>query len=956
MGLMRLVRSRRGRASAFVLSGACALCAATASGAAAEEPTPLWTRCEGAVAGDLTCNKPTGVASAPASAPQGGDVYAVDQGNSRIVEYTPWGDPVGSFGETGSGKGQFAANSLQGIAIDSSGELYVADRRYHRVQKFDPEGSFVYMIGGEVNKTAVDEARPEAEQNLCPAPGHPADECQAGTTGTGAGQFAIQPRGSFVAIGGSDRLYVGDMGRIEVFNPDGSYREELSGGPLEGKAVQALASEKSGNLFVSFAENIFGELFEEEKGVLKLSGAGAQLCTAEVADPRALAADAAGNLYAVDGESVRKFKAVGCAGEMAEVEDGEFPFFPEGLEASSGIALGSACFAKPTKEDDLYLSNGLSNGHVSGHFFLRTFGPQPNRTAPSSCERPQRTPQILAQYALSAGERESVVRAQINPRFWLNTTYWVQYGTAACLGPAGAEDWSAPCVSERPVPPGAPLGGSGADEVVRTQGVFLGGLLPGTEYRYRFAAQSRTDAEGMEVNEHGGPVFGAGAGEGEEGSTGVFRTAAPLPAISDSCPNSELRSGPAARLPDCRAYEMVSPVDKDASNIRPGSKLLNSQPVARNQSSLTGDKLTYTAERRFGDAVSQPAAPQYIATRGLGGWSNHGISPPRGVLGGGGLYPDNEFKAFSADLCEGWLVSDPTTAPPLAPGGIEEGQNLYRRTNCGGEGYRTLGPNDSESMILEGTSADGEEAVFLRDNRLYAAGGEGEERAVCLLANGSAAPFGCAAGTALRSFRAYETNMLGALSADGSRLYWTATEQGPGPIYLRENPGAPESAGKDGEGNCVPEAGKGCTVAVSGAVPDGEEATFWAASADGARAIYRTGQLGNIGGGHSGDLYEFEAASGDSKLIAHKVWGLLGASADARRIYLVSDEVCGGENKEGRSPVEGQPNLYLYEAGESCGTGQFSFVATLAGADASANPFGGVRFATTRSRSATPPG
>jgi sugar lactone lactonase YvrE len=61
-------------------------------------------------------------------------------GNARILEYTPGGKRVKSWGSAGTGPGQF--NIPHGIAYQGN-TLYVADRGNSRVQRFDLDGRYL---------------------------------------------------------------------------------------------------------------------------------------------------------------------------------------------------------------------------------------------------------------------------------------------------------------------------------------------------------------------------------------------------------------------------------------------------------------------------------------------------------------------------------------------------------------------------------------------------------------------------------------------------------------------------------------------------------------------------------------------------------------------------------------------------------------------------------------------
>ncbi len=63
------------------------------------------------------------------------EIYVSDgYGNSRVHKYSPDGKLLMSWGEPGTGEGEF--NIVHNICCDADGWVYVADRENHRVQVF----------------------------------------------------------------------------------------------------------------------------------------------------------------------------------------------------------------------------------------------------------------------------------------------------------------------------------------------------------------------------------------------------------------------------------------------------------------------------------------------------------------------------------------------------------------------------------------------------------------------------------------------------------------------------------------------------------------------------------------------------------------------------------------------------------------------------------------------------
>ena len=78
-----------------------------------------------------------------------GNIYITDgYVNSRVAKYDKNGDWVKSWGEPGTGPGQF--RTPHAIAIDKNDNVYVGDRGNQRIQVFDTDGKFLRMFKIEI--------------------------------------------------------------------------------------------------------------------------------------------------------------------------------------------------------------------------------------------------------------------------------------------------------------------------------------------------------------------------------------------------------------------------------------------------------------------------------------------------------------------------------------------------------------------------------------------------------------------------------------------------------------------------------------------------------------------------------------------------------------------------------------------------------------------------------------
>jgi hypothetical protein len=379
----------------------------------------------------------------------------------------------------------------------------------------------------------------------------------------------------------------------------------------------------------------------------------------------------------------------------------------------------------------------------------------------------------------------------------------------------------------------------------------------------------------------------------------------------------------AVPLPDGRVYEAVSPLGtgQEAEVYGPEASV----------GDIGGayDEHGIWAARPFevagdGEAVVYAGEPpsvggdpgygfsqgnEFLARRSAaGGWTSTDLQIPGGRL---------EYKAFSSELSVGIFQKEEGTAEgvgvlfshPTASGSGDEDSPLYE------DGERPSGLLELYAGANSGTSTVSAASHLLFESAsevlaqhrlkqfLYDSVG-GHSYPVNVLPGGELEPNARFGSTeSVKEPGVLESNFSHVISADGTRIFWTAAEpieneggtvtgERPKAIYVREDDTSPDAR----------------TVQVDGAVGGG--GLYWTASADGSKVFFT-----------KGDLYEYDVESGLTTDLTPgvEVQGVLGASEDGEYIYYVDSAY----------------RLYVWHGGAS------TFIATLSPQDGKGvDPFG----------------
>ena len=316
---------------------------------------------DGGPAGDADIYNPRGV-----TVDSAGNLYIADTSNHRIrrvdsegVITTIAGDGTRGFGGDGGPATQAQLRNPEDVAVDSAGNLYIADTSNHRIRRVDSEGVITTIAGSGESGFDGD--------------GGPAVEAWLGG-----------PSG--VAVDGTGNLYIADRLNHRVRKVDSAgiittiagWGESVYNFTTGGDGVPAtqatlgspagLAVDGAGNLYIAdwgdhrvrkvdsagIITTIAGSIEGNPWG---FSGDGGPAVEARLDGPSGVAVDGTGNLYIADTENnrIRRVNAAGVittiAG-MGDIGDGG-PAVEAWLDGPSGVAVDET--------GDLYIADRANN-------------------------------------------------------------------------------------------------------------------------------------------------------------------------------------------------------------------------------------------------------------------------------------------------------------------------------------------------------------------------------------------------------------------------------------------------------------------------------------------------------------------------------------------------------------------------------------------------------------------
>jgi sugar lactone lactonase YvrE len=309
--------------------------------------------CRGGFSGDggnalnAELNNPQGIALDAA-----GNLYIADQGNQRIRLVTPSGI-ISTF--AGNGKAGYSGddvpaigtelNNPQGVVVDPSGNVYIADSGNYRIRLVNLAGTITTFAGTGAPGSLGDGSPAALATFTSPTSLTLDSKGDLYITDTGANVVRmVNPSGTIVHIAGTGS---------PAFSGDGQLAVSAALNDPQGLALDA-----AGNLYIADRGNYRVRVVEvggtittyAGNGVFGYSGDNGQATSAELLSPFGVATDYSGDLYIADQIGVvRMVNSTGTITTVAGNASASLPFSGDGgpaalaeLATPWGIAFDSS--------------------------------------------------------------------------------------------------------------------------------------------------------------------------------------------------------------------------------------------------------------------------------------------------------------------------------------------------------------------------------------------------------------------------------------------------------------------------------------------------------------------------------------------------------------------------------------------------------------------------------------
>ncbi len=451
----------------------------------------------------------------------------------------------------------------------------------------------------------------------------------------------------------------------------------------------------------------------------------------------------------------------------------------------------------------------------------------------------------------------------------------------------------------------------------------------------------------------------------------------PAPAAAEECPNAAFRTGPSARLPDCRAYELVTPSFKNAGAVSverlgpEGSILVDISAAAAGLEGFpdvglrTGPEAFYTISRAASGWTTVPDDPPSSEYEPF---ISQGFSDFTGDSGAGqgtvwmerkAGQPGNRVDFFMRRPDRSIVDVGPGLPPATPPGTAQELGQMARLSAVGvsTDGSRLFFASGADYWPGDRTE-EGHDIHTLYEYLgventtplLVGVNDRGEQISQCGVVLGSGGPRNGIANGLIR----FNHN---AVSADGGTVFFTAYPdnnmcKGSAPpvaeLFARVDGGLPGARtvaiSEPSEEDCS------ACYANKQLISGGQlaDARFVGASADGSKVFFESAQS-LLGSDTSNNIYEYDFGAPAGQRIVRVSGGDATVSNPAAEVLLVGENnliqqvsedgshvyffargvLTRTPNRQGESATAGAFNLYVFERDSEYPSGHIAFIAQM---------------------------